>query len=277
MTFQTTIELNNGVAIPQLGFGTALISEDYDKTVEAVRRAIDAGYRHFDTASVYYNEEAVGEAIRTSGIPREKFFVTTKLWTTDMRAEREEEAFNESLGKLGMDYVDLYLIHWPVRGRYTESWKVLEKLYHEGRARAIGVSNFNPHHIDDILAMGGVTPAVNQYQFHPQMSCPELRDYCRGNRIVFEACQPLGQGLYINDPEICRLAKKYGKTAVQIVIRWDIQHGVVTIPKSSKPERIKENLSVFDFELSSEDMALLDGMNCNRNIVPDADPETFTF
>lgn len=277
MTFQTTIELNNGVLIPQLGCGTALISEDYHKTVEIVSQAIDMGYRHFDTASIYYNEEAVGEAIRISGIPREEFFVTTKLWTTDMRAEREEEAFNESMKKLGMDYVDMYMIHWPVRGRYTESWKVLEKLYGQGRTRTIGVSNFNPHHIDDIIALGGVVPAVNQYQFHPQMSCPELRDYCRRNDIAFEACQPLGQGLYIDDPEICRIAEKYGKTAAQVVIRWDLQHGVITIPKSSKPDRVRENGDVFDFELSSEDMMILDSMNVNRNIVPDADPETFTF
>lgn len=277
MTFETTIELNNGVKIPQLGYGTALISESQSETVDAVLCAMELGYRHLDTASIYYNEEAVGQAVRRSGLPRGELFVTTKLWTTDMRAGREYDAFRESLSRLGLDYVDLYLIHWPVRGRYQQSWEVLERIREEGLARAIGVSNFNPHHIDDIIAMGGTIPAVNQYQLHPQMSCPELREYCRANGIVLEACQPLGQGLYVRDPALGEIGRKYGKSAVQVALRWELQHGVVTIPKSSRAERMRENCALFDFELSPEDMAAIDGMNLDRSVTPDADPETFTF
>lgn len=277
VTFETTIELNNGVKIPQLGYGTALISESQEETADAILRAMELGYRHLDTASIYYNEAVVGEAVRRSGLPRSELFVTTKLWTTDMRAEREYDAFRESLSRLGLDYVDLYLIHWPVRGRYQKSWEVLERIQAEGLARAIGVSNFNPHHIDDLIAMGGTVPAVNQYQFHPQMSCPDLRSYCRAHGVVLEACQPLGQGIYVDDPALGEIGQKYGKSAVQVVLRWELQHGVVTIPKSSRAERMRENCSLFDFELNSEDMAVIDRMNLDRSVTPDADPETFTF
>lgn len=277
MTFETTIELNTGDKIPQLGYGTALISEDHSQTVDVILSAMEAGYRHFDTASIYYNEKALGDAIVRSGIPRSQLFITTKLWTTDMRAQREEAAFCDSLEKLGLDYVDLYLIHWPVRGRYVASWQVLEALYATGQARNIGVSNFNPHHIDDIIALGGTVPAVNQYQFHPQHACPALRSYCRQRGIVLEACQPLGQGIYTNHPVIQEIGGKYGKSANQVVIRWGLQNGVVTLPKSGNPQRLRENRSVFDFHLSGEDMAVLSHMNLNLSIVQDADPETFTF
>lgn len=277
MTFHTTIELNNGVTIPQLGYGTALISENQSVTTEVILQALEAGYRHLDTATIYYNEEAVGEAIARSNLPREEIFVTTKLWTTDMRACRERESFQESLTKLGLDYVDLYLIHWPVKERYVESWKVMEEFYEEGRARAIGVSNFNPHHIDDIIALEGTIPAVNQYQLHPEFSCPELRAYCREKGIVLQACQPLGQGAYVNNPTFLKLGEKYGCSGVQVVIRWAIQHGWVVLPKSSQKGRLEENAAVFHFELSSSDMAAIDLLNMNKSVVPDADPETFTF
>ena len=277
MTFDCSIELNNGVKIPQLGYGTALISENSDETVRAVSTAIELGYRHFDTASIYHNEREVGRAVRECGLPRSELFVTTKLWTTDMRAAREYDAFQESLERLGLDYVDLYLIHWPVRGRYQQSWEVLERILEQGLARAIGVSNFNPHHIDDLIAMGGTVPAVNQYQLHPQMSCPTLRSYCRNHGVQIEACQPLRQGLYVGDPVLSEIGRKYAKSAVQVVLRWELQHGIVTLPKSSRPDRIRENRDLFDFELSSEDMAVIDHMNINRSITPDADPETFTF
>ena len=277
MTFETMITLNNGVQIPQLGYGTALISENQKETVQSVLNALELGYRHLDTASVYYNETAVGEAIRQSGIPRDKLFVTTKLWTTDMRMGREYDAFQESLSRLGLDYVDLYLIHWPVRGRYQQSWEVLERIREEGLARSIGVSNFNPHHIDDIISMGGTVPAINQYQMHPQMSCPELRAYCQSRGTVLEAGPPLAPGRSVYDPRLSRIGRNYGKSAVQVVLRWELQHGVVTIPKGTQVGHIRENCNLFDFELNAEDMSEIDSMNINRSITPDADPETFTF
>ncbi len=264
-TLQSTITLNNGVKIPQLGFGTALISNDEGATINVVLQAIEAGYRHLDTAMIYHNEEAVGKAVRQSGIDREEFFITTKLWNEDMRQNRQSEAFEESLEKLQMDYVDMYMIHWPVPQKYIKSWKILEGIYFNKRARVIGVSNFTVNQLEDLHMTSDVIPAVNQCEFHPRFARPVLREYCKKNNIAFEAYKPLGQGVYKDNPVLAEIGEKHGKSFAQVLIRWDLQHGVITIPKSAHEKYIESNLDVFDFELDSEEMAIIDAMDINRS------------
>jgi diketogulonate reductase-like aldo/keto reductase len=262
LTIETKLRLNDGNLIPQLGLGVWQIGPA--KTSDAVLAALEANYRHIDTASAYGNEESVGAAIRTSGVPRERIFVTTKLWNSDHA--NPERALDTSLRKLKMDYVDLYLIHFPVRQR-RQSWRALEALRAKGKTRSIGVSNFTIAHLAELLAEGETVPAVNQVEFHPYLYQQDLLAFCQAKGIVVEAYSPLTHGERLKDPKLVAIAKKYssstpGSTA-QILIRWALQHGLVVIPKSSNRRRIVENADVFDFEISEDDMRLLDNFNEN--------------
>ncbi|MCK2216071.1 aldo/keto reductase [Actinomadura sp. ATCC 31491] len=262
----------DGVQIPQLGFGVWQIPGD--EAEQAVRTALEAGYRHIDTAAAYGNEEGVGRAVRDSGLPREKVFVTTKLWNGDHG--RAEQAFDESLSRLGLDYVDLYLIHWPVprQDAYVQAWRAFEKIYRDGRARAIGVSNFTVRTLTRLMEETDITPSINQIELHPYLQQREMRDFHEANGILTEAWSPLGQGRgLLGDPALAVLSEKYGKTPAQIVLRWHLQLGNVVIPKSATPARIKENIDVFDFILDTEDMAALGALNQGKRLGPD--PDTF--
>ncbi|MCL2812986.1 MAG: aldo/keto reductase [Oscillospiraceae bacterium] len=274
MNLSSTLKLNNGVDIPLLGLGV-FRSEEGDETYNAVKYAIEAGYCHIDTAAVYGNEKSVGRAIKDSGIKRGDIFVTTKLWNEDMRRGRQYEAFEESLEKLGLDYVDLYLIHWPVKGEYVKSWKVLEQIYKEGRARAVGVSNFHIHHLDDIFAASDLVPAVNQVECHPELTQVELALYTQSKGIVFEPWSPLGAGQLLGNETLVSLAKKYNKTSAQLILKWGLQRGFINIPKSVHKERIIQNAQIFDFTVSDEDMAEIFKLNLNKRT--GADPENFSF
>lgn len=266
--------LNNGVKMPWLGYGVYLI-EDGAEVQKSINKALEVGYRSIDTAAVYKNEIGVGMAIKESGIPREDIFLTTKVWNYDLRNKKISEAFEESLKKLNTDYVDLYLIHWPVKNFYLDAWMEMEKIYKSGRAKAIGVSNFMIHHLKDVLEICEVKPAVNQVEFHPLLVQPELLKFCKEQNIQMEAWSPLIQGQVTNINTIKKLSKKYDKSPAQIVLRWNLQHEVVTIPKSSKPHRIIENSQLFDFELSELDMDLLDTLNKVKRVGPD--PNNFNF
>ncbi len=266
--------LNNGRSMPWLGLGVWRMA-DGGEVESAVRYALDIGYRSIDTAAAYGNERGVGQAIRRSGVAREDVFLTTKVWNDDQRARRTRQAFDESLKRLGVDYVDLYLIHWPVKDRYQETWQDLEAIYAGGRARAIGVSNFLAHHLQELLRDVQIVPAVNQVEFHPFLVQPALLEFCRSHGIQVEAWSPLAQGEIVNEPVVQGLASKYGKTPAQVVLRWDVQHRVVTIPKSTHADRIAENAQVFDFELAPEDVQALDALDVGRRVGPD--PNSFAF
>lgn len=271
----TELTLYNGVKIPQVGLGV-FRAENGKETSQAVKWALEAGYRHIDTATVYKNEESVGVGIKESGVKREDIFLTTKVWNTDIRQGRTREAFEESLRLLGTDYVDLYLIHWPVEGREA-AWRVLEDEYRKGRIRAIGVSNFHRHHLEELDQVAEIAPMVDQIEAHPYFSNQELIDYCHSRKMAVEVWSPLGGGRVdlLGDETLLKLADKYQKTPAQIVIRWDIQRGVVVLPKSVHEERIRSNLDVFDFELTAEDMALIHSMNRNKRV--GSDPDNFKF
>ena len=271
---QGTVKLNNDVEMPYFGLGV-FQSQEGQEVINAVKWAIDAGYRHIDTAKLYYNEKGVGEAIRQSKVDRKDIFVTTKVWNSDQGYESTLRAFDASLNRLGFDYLDLYLIHWPVKGKYKETWRALEYLYNQGRVKAIGVSNFMQHHLEDLLQSANIIPMVNQVEFHPCLVQQELLDFCRKNKIVYEAWSPLMLGRVLSIDLLNQLAIKYNKNPVQIVLRWDLQKGVVTIPKSSKKERIISNADIFDFELSQQDMELIDGLDKNERTGPD--PYNFNF
>ena len=262
LTIETKLKLNDGNLIPQLGLGVWQISPA--KTADVVLAALEAKYRHIDTASAYGNEESVGAAVRTSGIPRESIFVTTKLWNSDHG--NPERALDASLRKLKMDHVDLYLIHFPVRQR-RQSWRALQALQRKGKTRSIGVSNFTIAHLRELLAGSETVPAVNQVEFHPYLCQQDLLTFCRAKGIVIEAYSPLTHGDRLKDPKLVAIAKKYSsaetKSTAQILIRWALQHGLVVIPKSSNRRRIFENADVFDFEISEEDMRLLDSFDEN--------------
>ena len=274
MDLSSKVKLNNGVEIPYIGLGV-FKAEEGDETYNAVKWAIEAGYRHIDTAAIYKNEASVGKAIQDSGIAREDIFVTTKLWNEDMRQGTELNAIDASLEKLRLDYIDLYLLHWPVKGKYVESWKKMEEIYKNGKARAIGISNCNIRHIEDILAASDLVPAVNQCECSPELTQVELADYCKQKGILFEPWSPLGQGNTLKHPKVLALAEKYSKSAAQIILRWGLQRGFVNIPKSSKKSRIEENSRIFDFELNNEDFKELFTLNADKRYGPD--PETFTF
>lgn len=258
--------------MPILGLGVYL-SAAGDETTNAVACAISEGYRLIDTATAYQNEEFVGEGIRKSGVPRSELFITTKLGRIAQREDRQEELFEESLKKLGTDYIDLYLIHWPIQEKYVLSWKLMEKWHKEGRIRAIGVSNFHAQHLEDIFAASSIVPAVNQIELHPMLSQQELRSFCEEHGIAVQAWSPLGGNgtSLIYDPRILEIAEKHGKSSAQVIIRWDIQSGILTIPKSVHADRIRQNAQVFDFELSDEEMKIIDEMNQNRRNGPNPD------
>lgn len=266
--------LNNGVEMPWLGFGVFQI-KDGPYVEDAVMTALEIGYRSIDTATVYGNESGVGNAIRKSGIPREEIFLTTKVWNDDQRGRRVQAAFEESLARLDTGYVDLYLVHWPVRGCYQETWREMEKIYQGGRVKAIGVSNFQIHHLEDILPDSQIVPAVNQIEFHPFLMQPELINFCQEHKIQVEAWSPLMQGQIVTEHAVQDLANKYQKTPAQITLRWDLQHEVVTIPKSIHSNRIAENAQIFNFELSEEDMNVLDALDQGKRVGPD--PSNFNF
>lgn len=271
---QGTFTLNNGVEMPYFGLGVYQ-SEDGSEVINAVKWALEAGYRHIDTASIYKNEEGVGQAIKESSIDRDEIFVVSKVWNSDQGYESTLKAFDDSLKRLQLDYLDLYLVHWPVAGKYKETWRALEHLYNEKKVRAIGVSNFLQHHLEDLLPETNIIPMVNQMEFHPYLVQQDLIDFCDKNTIQYEAWSPMMQGEIFQMDEFKQLAKKYDKTIAQIVLRWDLQKGVVTIPKSSKKDRIIANADIFDFELSDEDVSRLDGMNRGKRFGPD--PDNFDF
>ena len=269
-----SFELRNGVQMPYLGLGTYQSDNDQE-VVNAIKSAIKIGYRHIDTAAVYENEEGVGEGIRESGIDRSELFLVSKVWNDDQGYDETLKAFDESLARLGVDYLDLYLIHWPVSGKYKETWKALEYLYAQKKIKAIGVSNFFQHLLEDLLKDCEVVPMVNQMEFHPYLVQQELIDYCNVNGIQYESWSPFMQGK-VFELDICDdLAKKYNKSVAQIILRWNLQKGVVAIPKSVHENRIVSNADIFDFELTDEDIAFLDGLEIGERTGPD--PDNFNF
>lgn len=264
------LKLNNGVEMPLVGLGTykAIGNEVY----EAVKTALEVGYRHIDTARLYDNEVEVGRAIKDSGIPREEIFVTTKVWTTDLGYEKTKQAFQESLDRLQLDYVDLFLLHWPKSYQLNrESWKALEELYFEGKVRAIGLSNYQIHHLEDLLKVATVIPAVNQVELHPGLQQHPLQEYCMGKGIYLIAHSPLARGKVFEMEGLKEIATKYNKSVANVVVRWGIQRKIFMIPKSVNPNRIKENFQVFDFELTEEDMAKIFELHNGKRIGTDPD------
>jgi 2,5-diketo-D-gluconate reductase A len=266
------LRLNNGLDIPQVGFGVFRVPDDAT-TERAVLTAIDCGYRSIDTAALYGNEAGVGRAVATCGVPREELFVATKLWNDDQGYDSTFRAFEASLQRLGMSYVDLYLIHWPKPSlnKYVESWRALEHLHADGRARAIGVSNFQVAHLQRLLDETQVVPAVNQIELHPQLQQEALRHFHTAHGIATEAWSPLGQGHALDSPVVAQLAGLHDRTPAQVVLRWHLQLGNVVIPKSTTPSRIRENIALFDFELSDADMTTFAGLEAGIRLGPDPD------
>jgi len=275
---QSKAVLNNGVEMPWFGLGVFKVEEG-PELVEAVKSAIKAGYRSIDTAAIYGNEKAVGEGIRAgikeAGISREDLFITSKVWNSDQGYETTLAAYEESLKKLELDYLDLYLVHWPVEGKYKDTWRALETLYKEERVRAIGVSNFQIHHLQDVMKDAEIKPMINQVEYHPRLTQKELQAFCKEQGIQMEAWSPLMQGQLLDNETLQAIAEKHGKTTAQVILRWDLQNGVITIPKSTKEYRIIANADVFNFELTKEDMEKIDALNQNHRVGPD--PDNFDF
>ncbi|MCR8867818.1 aldo/keto reductase [Peribacillus frigoritolerans] len=269
-----TITLHNGVKMPQLGFGVFKVKNG-NETVESVKNAVEVGYRAIDTAAIYENEEGVGQAIRECGVPREELFITSKVWNTEQGYDTTLKAFEDSLNRLGLEYLDLYLIHWPGKDKYLETWRALEKLYKDGKVKSIGVSNFHIHHLENLLANSEVKPVVNQIELHPLLTQVEIRDYCAKHEIKVESWSPLGRGNLLEEPTINHIAKKHGKSPAQVLIRWHLQHDLVVIPKSITPSRIKENAQVFDFSLSLNEMNQIDALNKNERFGSNPDELLF--
>jgi diketogulonate reductase-like aldo/keto reductase len=272
MTAVPTVTLNNGVTMPQLGFGVFQVPNA--ETAEAVAHALKAGYTSIDTAAVYGNEKGVGQALAESGVPREDLFITTKLWNSEQGYDATLRAFDASLAKLGLDYLDLYLIHWPTpaRGLYADTWKAFAKLLADGRVRSVGVSNFQPEHLRQAIDATGLVPAVNQVELHPHLTQEPLRAVHAEHGVVTEAWSPLGQGKgLLDDPAIVEVAGRYDRSPAQVVLRWHLQLGNVVIPKSVTPSRIAENLDVFDFTLADADVATLSSLNRDQRVGPNPD------
>lgn len=273
-SIQDQTVLNNGVEMQWVGLGVFKVEEG-PELVNAVKSAIKLGYRSIDTAAIYGNEEGVGQGIREgiaeAGISREDLFITSKVWNSDLGYESAIQAYETSLQKLGLEYLDLYLIHWPVEGKYKDAWRALEKLYKEEKVRAIGVSNFQVHHLEELLKDAEVKPVINQVEYHPRLTQQEVKAFCRENGIQLEAWSPLMQGQLLDNDIITSIAEKHGKSAAQVILRWDLQNGVITIPKSTKEHRIAANASIFDFELSSDEMEQISSLNQNLRVGPDPD------
>jgi 2,5-diketo-D-gluconate reductase A len=271
MVFAPLVEMNDGRSIPVIGFGVWQVPDDV--VVDATVKALEVGYRHIDTAYLYHNERGVGEALRRSELDRDDVFVTTKVWNTDHGYDQTLRAFDKSTGLLGIDEVDLYLIHWPTPARdvYLESWRALIRLREEGRARSIGVSNFHDAHLRKIIDETGVIPAINQIELHPWLPQTELRDIDARLGIKTEAWSPLGSGRLIDDPVIAEVSAKHGKSPAQVMVRWSIQLGNIVLPKSVTPERIEQNIDVFDFQLDDADMAAIASLESGRRTGPNPD------
>lgn len=269
-----TVQLANGVKMPYFGLGVWQTNEGQE-VIDAVTYALDAGYRHIDTAAIYENEEGIGTAVANNKVDRKDIFITSKVWNADQGYDSTLKAFDASLEKLKTDYLDLYLIHWPVKGKYKETWRALEKLYADGRVKAIGVSNFLQHHLEDLFRSANVLPMVDQLEFHPYLVQQPLLDFCRQHHIQYQAWSPLMQGKAFKVPELQQLAEKYGVSVAQLVLRWDLQKGVVTIPKSVQQQRIISNAEVFDFEITQEDVAAIDALDRGERMGPD--PDNFNF
>lgn len=270
-----SIKLNNGTSIPIVGFGVYQ-ADSGAETINAVKCAIETGYRHIDTAMIYGNEASVGKGVRKSSVKREDLFITTKIWNGDIRNNNVKAAFEKSLDELNMDYVDLYLMHWPAKG-YLEAWKGMEKLYASGRAKAIGVSNFQISHLEELMKIAKVTPAVNQIEAHPRLRNKEVIDFCHNEGIAVTAWSPLGanKNNLMDNPDLIKIAKKYNKTTAQVILRWNIQRDVIVIPKSVHSERIISNLDIFDFELKTGDIEIINGLDEHKRVGPD--PDNFDF
>ncbi|MFC8267550.1 aldo/keto reductase [Streptomyces cinereoruber] len=266
-----TVVLNDGTEIPQLGFGVFQVPDD--ETTTAVTHALEAGYRSMDTAAVYGNEAGVGRALAASGIARDELYVTTKLWNADQGYDATLRAFDDSLAKLGLDHVDLYLIHWPAPARdlYVDTWRAIGTLVADGRVRTAGVSNFKAAHLERLLDSSDLVPAVNQIELHPGLQQRELRELHAVHGIATEAWSPLAQGAVLADPVVAGIAARHGKSPAQVVLRWHLQLGNVVIPKSVTPARIRENLDVFDFDLGAEEMAAIAGLDRGLRTGPDPD------
>lgn len=267
-------ELRNGVIMPYLGLGTYQ-AENNQEVIDSVKYALEIGYRHIDTASVYENEEGVGKGIKESSVAREDVFLVTKVWNSDQGFDSTLKSFEDSINRLQVDYLDLILVHWPVQEKYKETWKALEYLYENKKVRAIGVSNFLKHHLEDLMMDCKIIPMVNQMEFHPYLVQQELLDFCNKNTIQYEAWSPFMQGKLFN-LDICKeLTEKYNKSAAQIILRWNLQKGVVTIPKSVHKNRIASNADIFDFELAEDDVAYLDSLDRDERSGPH--PDHFDF
>ncbi|MFF2879432.1 aldo/keto reductase [Gottfriedia sp. NPDC057991] len=272
------VKLNNGLEMPVIGLGVFQV-EDGQVVIDSVKAAIRNGYRSIDTAAIYQNEEGVGQGIREAleenGLKREDLFITSKVWNADLGYQSTIDAFELSLKKLGLDYLDLYLIHWPVEGKYVESWKALETLYKNGKVKAIGMSNFQIHHLKEVMANAEIMPMINQVELHPMLSQVELREFLKENSIQVEAWAPLMQGQLFENETLSQIANKHNKSIAQVVLRWHLQNGIVIIPKSIKEHRIQENANIFDFELTEEDMNQINSLNQNHRVGPD--PDNFDF
>jgi len=262
------VRLKNGVKIPLLGFGTYKLG-NFDETKKAVKNAIISGYRHIDTASFYGNEDGVGEGIKESNIDRNEIFLTTKVWNDDHGYDNTINAFEKSLKKLRVNYIDLYLIHWPTKLN-SDTWRALEDLYNQGKVKAIGVCNFKENHIEDLKKTAKIMPMINQIEIHPYRSQKSIINYCNENKIQVVAWGPIMRGKIFDDEKMITLSKKYNKTIPQLTLRWHIQNGVIPIPKSSNKDRMEENLSIFNFKISKDDMKIIDDLNKNQcvSVVP---------
>ncbi|MEK4533249.1 MAG: aldo/keto reductase [Solibacillus sp.] len=276
MNLHSTKKLANGAEMPYLGLGVYKMT-DRDETLEAIEAALDLGYRAIDTAALYYNEEEVGEAIRHSSVPREDLFVTTKVWNSDQGYDNTLRAFETSLKKLDMDYVDLYLTHWPVEHKYVDTYRAIERLYDEKLIRVTGVSNHHEHHLKTILATCNVAPMVNQIEAHPYLTQEPLRAFCEQQQIAVTAWSPLGRGKVLNDETIIRIADEYNVSPAQIILRWHLQNDVIIIPKSVTASRIKENSELYHFELTNETMQQLNALNRNERFGQNPDNFKFDF
>lgn len=274
LNIHSTKKLSNGIEMPRLGLGVYKMTEP-DIAIQAMTAALDYGYRHIDTASLYANEKEVGEAVRSSIVPRKDIFITTKVWNTDQGYDQTLRAFEKSLKLLEMDYVDLYLTHWPITETFVDTYRAIERLYDEKLIRATGVANHHQHHLEAIAVKANVKPMVNQIECHPRLTQFDLREYCAEQEIAITSWSPLARGRILEEPTLQRISNKYGKSTAQTIIRWHLQHDLIVIPKSENPSRIAENMDVYDFELSFEDMKNIDALNLNERT--GKDPDNFSF